>query len=39
MASGYYIDAAFLKLQERITALELEKDYLEQYGRRAYVRI
>ena len=28
-----------LKLQERITTLELEKDDLEQYGRRVCVRI
>ena len=29
----------FLKLQERITTPELEKDDLEQYGRRVCVRI
>ena len=28
-----------LKLQERITALELEKDHLEQYGRQVCVGI
>ena len=32
-------DVTFLKLQEQITTLELEKDDLEQYGRRVYVRI
>ena len=32
-------DETFLKLRERITTLELEKDDLEQYGRRVCVRI
>ena len=32
-------DVAVLKLQERITTLELKKDDLEQYGRRVCVRI
>ena len=32
-------DVAVLKLQERITTLELEKDDLEQYGCRVCVRI
>ena len=32
-------DETVLKLQERITTLELEKDDLEQYGRRVCVRI
>ena len=31
-------DVTFLKLQERITTLELEKDDLEQYGRRVCIR-
>ena len=30
---------AVLKLQEQMTTLELEKDDLEQYGRRVSVRI
>ena len=32
-------DVTVLKLQERITTLELEKDHLEQYGRRVCVTI
>ena len=32
-------DETVLKLQERITTLKLEKDDLEQYGRRVCVRI
>ena len=32
-------DVTVLKLQERITTLEPEKDDLEQYGRRVCVRI
>ena len=32
-------DVAVLKLQERITILELEKDHLEQHGCRVCVRI